>query len=388
MKKFNKLFFAAVAALALTSCYDDTELRETINNQASKIEQQANDIKTLQGLVQALDKKLAVSEVVGTDDGFKVTFSDGTSKEIKNGKNGSNGTNGDNGNDGNDGNDGKTPQLKIENGAWKVSYDEGETWADVATDDSDKVLNGVTVDGNIVTFDLGNGQTFTFQAEEPSITYGGEKYKIVKMKDGRWWMAENLRYIPEGCKIGEGIYYPCKDDAIASDDTPEGIKAKGLLYADSLVYKVVLTAENYTKLDGVQGICPDGWHIPTAVECMNLVGKCNDAATYPTVATAPYYDATLGNGGNGSMAKLEEDGFNTIMAGYTQAGAIKGYLANKNAITMSYIYSSTGKPAGTTTQMYGLMFNGANGSCPLGFISTSLTATPVCGSVRCIKNAE
>ena len=37
---------------------------------------------------------------------------------------------GTNGKDGKDGVDGKTPQFKIENGAWKVSFD-GETWADV-----------------------------------------------------------------------------------------------------------------------------------------------------------------------------------------------------------------------------------------------------------------
>lgn len=388
MKNLNKLLFAAAAALVLTSCYDDTELRETINSQAEKIEQQANDIKTLQGLVQALDKKLAVSEVIGTADGFKVTFSDGTVKEIKNGKDGANGTNGENGAPGAPGANGKTPSLKIEDGAWKVSYDEGATWAEVATDDSDKVLNGVTVDGNVVTFDLGNGQTFTFMAEEPYVELGGEKYKIVKMKDGRWWMAENLRYIPEGCQIGNGVYYPCKDDAVASDDTPEGIKAKGLCYADSVAFKKVLTKENYMNIEGVQGICPDGWHIPTCAEFMNLVGKNNDSTGYPTVATAPYYDSTLGNGGNGSMAMLEADGFSTKQAGYINNGAVAGYLANKNAITMTYIYSSTGKPNPTATscQMYALMFNGANGTCPVAFMANSLSAKPFGGSVRCIKN--
>jgi len=389
MKTFNKLFLAAAAALVLASCYDDTELRETLNNQADKIEQQANDIKTLQGLVQALDKKLAVSEVTGTEDGFKVTFSDGTVKEIKNGLNGTNGTNGANGKDGenglngNNGENGKTPQLKIENGAWKVSYDEGATWSDVATDDSDKVLNGVTVDGNVVTFNLGNGMTFTFVAEEPSVTVGGEKYKIAKMPDGRWWMVENLRYIPEGCTIGNGVYYPCKDDALASDDSAEGIKAKGLLYADSLVFKKVITADNYNSLEKTQGICPDGWYIPTGAEFMNLVGKSNDATKYPTIATAPFYDATLGNGGNGSLVKLGESGFNTTMAGYTNNGAIAGYLANKSAITMSYIYSSSSKSA---TQFYALMLNGANSTCPVGFLNNSAATKPVCASVRCIKN--
>ena len=121
---------------------------------------------------------------------------------------------------------------------------------------------------------------------------------------------------------------------------------------------------------------------------MNLVGKNNDSKNYPTVETAPYYDATLGTGGNGSMAKLEADGFNTRQAGYLNNGAIAGYMPNKNAITMTYIYSSTGKPNPTETscQMFALMFNGANGACPVAYINNSLSSKPVCGSVRCIKN--
>ena len=49
----------------------------------------------------------------------------------KDGANGTNGTDGKDGQDGADGKDGKdgiTPQLKIENGYWYVSYDNGATW--------------------------------------------------------------------------------------------------------------------------------------------------------------------------------------------------------------------------------------------------------------------
>ena len=43
---------------------------------------------------------------------------------------GANGADGQKGEDGKDGADGKTPQLKIENGYWYVSYD-GQSWAEV-----------------------------------------------------------------------------------------------------------------------------------------------------------------------------------------------------------------------------------------------------------------
>ena len=48
-----------------------------------------------------------------------------------NGKNGQNGTDGQNGKDGKDGQDGEdgiTPQLKIDEGYWRISYDNGATW--------------------------------------------------------------------------------------------------------------------------------------------------------------------------------------------------------------------------------------------------------------------
>ena len=44
------------------------------------------------------------------------------------GQNGTNGTNGKDGQDGADGKDGVTPQLKIEEGYWYISYDNGATW--------------------------------------------------------------------------------------------------------------------------------------------------------------------------------------------------------------------------------------------------------------------
>ena len=44
------------------------------------------------------------------------------------GQDGQNGTDGKDGQDGQDGKDGVTPQLKIEDGYWYISYDNGTTW--------------------------------------------------------------------------------------------------------------------------------------------------------------------------------------------------------------------------------------------------------------------
>ena len=47
------------------------------------------------------------------------------------GTDGKDGVDGEDGNDGTDGEDGITPQLKIENGRWMLSMDDGKTWTDI-----------------------------------------------------------------------------------------------------------------------------------------------------------------------------------------------------------------------------------------------------------------
>ena len=59
------------------------------------------------------------------DNGNKLPVS---GKDGQNGTNGSNGQDGKDGADGQDGKDGITPQLKIEDGYWYISYDNGVTW--------------------------------------------------------------------------------------------------------------------------------------------------------------------------------------------------------------------------------------------------------------------
>ena len=50
-------------------------------------------------------------------------------------------------------------------------------------------------DGGEIT---GDGPSFEEKLEDGYFTYDGVKYNVVKMKDGKWWMAQNLAYLPEG----------------------------------------------------------------------------------------------------------------------------------------------------------------------------------------------
>ena len=91
------------------------------------------------------------------------------------GADGQDGQNGTDGKDGQDGKDGVTPQLKIEEGYWFISYDNGATWTQLGKatgedgkdgidgedgkdgQDGDSMFQSVTQDDNYVYFTLADG---------------------------------------------------------------------------------------------------------------------------------------------------------------------------------------------------------------------------------------
>lgn len=175
---------AAVAALGCSSCTKDLEDRvEALEEKVAALEQKVStNVSSIEKLVSAAANAVTITDVKKSDDGYTITFSNGEVATITNGKDGSNGSdgkdgadgkdgkdgvdgkdavapvigfkeidgvfywtvngellkNGDanvpvtgsNGKDGADGKDGRTPQFKIVDGAWKVSFD-GTAWADV-----------------------------------------------------------------------------------------------------------------------------------------------------------------------------------------------------------------------------------------------------------------
>ena len=76
------------------------------------------------------------------DNGNKIKANGTDGKDGENGTNGNDGQNGENGTDGKNGTDGITPQLKIENEYWYVSYDNGQTWKQLGKATGEDGTNG------------------------------------------------------------------------------------------------------------------------------------------------------------------------------------------------------------------------------------------------------
>ena len=209
MKKL--LAFAALfAVVALTSCkYDDDDLWNSVHgleNRVAKLEelckQMNTNISSLQTIVTALQNNVYVTGTTplmkdGKEIGYTITFSKGNPITIDHGKDGQDGEDGitptisvkkdtdgvyywtlngefivvdggkiqAEGKDGTNGTNGTTPQFKIENDYWFVSYDNGANWTQLgkATGEDgiggDSMFSGVDYETSTdyVIFTLSNG---------------------------------------------------------------------------------------------------------------------------------------------------------------------------------------------------------------------------------------
>ena len=310
------------------------------------------------------------------------------------------------------------------NAPWKLSC----TPADVTLDRKDGQAGTFPItatvpacpdlEGRTITFSLscmtssgGIQESFSVKQAGGLLSYGGETYHAVKMKDGKWWMAENLRYVPSGYtpssdpgNVQAGVYYPVVYDAANAaavfSTADADIKANGYLYQSevALGLKVgdITSEDQAMALEGARGLCPEGWHVPTRAEYVNLVGKSVGATTN---TEAPYYD-----GSNGSLVMLNADGFNILPCGAVTIndvtktsgslmGALKGYerIASGFYCGSSFASVTYNTKEDPSSGIKNLMFTGlmpmtnkaseaeftCNGSS-LGFRSAA--------SLRCVKD--
>ena len=236
------------------------------------------------------------------------------------------------------------------------------------------------------------------------LEYGGEIYGIAKMADGKTWMTENLRYVPEGYvpgsdlnKVDSGVYLPVvvADGKAAFSSDKADIKRQGYLYQSEVALGLnvgdLKSVQDAMALEGAQGICPDGWHIPTLSDYLGLVGKSVGA---DTVADAPYYD-----GKNGSIQMLNADGFNLFACGAVSiqdntktSATLMGKAANYDYISSGFICGST--YAGCTVkddvltniQFFGLMPM-TNKATEAEFTANgSKLSYRIAAAVRCVKD--
>ena len=219
MRKGILLIFTMLATLIGCGQYDDSELKSDINDLKSRmaaLEKQCKNMNenltSLQAIVNASQKQDGIVSVTDLPDGqgYSVKFVSGKVIYLYNGKNGTDGVtpkisvrkdsdgiyywtvdgdwlivdgkkvravgldgkDGQNGNDGKDGKDAVTPQLKIVDGFWYISYDNGKSWSKLGKatgengkdgQDGDVFFKSVTVEDGYAVFVMNDSEQTTLK---------------------------------------------------------------------------------------------------------------------------------------------------------------------------------------------------------------------------------
>lgn len=257
----------------------------------------------------------------------------------------------------------------------------------------------------------GGDNTLIEQLDKGYIIYHEQKYTVAKMKDGKWWMTQNLRYVPEGITVSDqltnvtaGVYYPivAVNEAPAFSRDITDINARGYLYQAEVALGLkigdITSLDQAQAMEGAQGLCPKGWHVPTKADITDLVGK---GVNITTNTSAPYYD-----GANGSIKLLNEDGFNmdafgavTISNNTATTGSFMGSLNGyKDKISSGMMIGSTQSGA-VTYNTAGDETSGLKNIMFCGFMPMTNKATEaeytcngtnvgyrIAGALRCVRN--
>ena len=176
-------------------------------------------------------------------------------------------------------------------------------------------------------------QPTTDGPSQPVTDIDGNVYKTVKLGN-QVWMAENLRTtryadgtpIPlgtEGSSTTAYRYYP--------DDNSANVADYGYLYNWAAVMNGAASSE--ANPSGVQGICPDGWHVPSDAEWTELTNYVKSQSQYVCG------DYT----GNIAKALASEEGWNSsgdnCDVGYNPiANNATGFSARPAGFYIGYYY--------------------------------------------------
>lgn len=268
------------------------------------------------------------------------------------------------------------------------------------------------------------------------VEYGDVKYHAIRIGDN-YWFTENLRYVPAGYTVSSDylnstndkaqcIFYPAKQTGVESNKvTYEAGSAAntelnekvGLLYN---IYAYLLDDNLPAATDtvahkaynGTQGICPDGWHIPTHEEWNTLVSYATSSEIWETATgendKAAFYETynydksgIPASTSHTSITKANESGFNFYPVGVVTATTSAPYSTAiskspeefKDMFGLNYFACSSVCNLGSTStpaiKPYAVLSTMSNtGAYSHGRLAMSAIDGKYAVSVRCVKSAK
>jgi uncharacterized protein (TIGR02145 family) len=166
----------------------------------------------------------------------------------------------------------------------------------------------------------------------------GQEYGCVIIGN-QVWMAENLKYLPQVDAVANGSLYgkyyyvyaytpsgASEAEEIANAKATTNYQTYGVLYNWHAAMDA--SASSATNPSGVQGVCPDGWHLPSDAEWTELsdfVDLDNDGdASNSNEGTSLKATSGWNSDGNGT----DDYGFSALPGGYRNFDGYFDYVGN------------------------------------------------------------
>lgn len=132
--------------------------------------------------------------------------------------------------------------------------------------------------------------------DAPVVNHGGKAYNTIQIAN-QCWFRENLDYgemiTGPGVMLDNGIV-----EKFCYENNEDNCEEYGALYQWD-------EAVQYVNLEGTQGLCPDGWHVPTSNDFIDLINVIYSANSLKAVGQ-----------GSGVGAGTNTSGFEGLLAGY------------------------------------------------------------------------
>jgi len=252
-----KKLLTAFGVLALVCACDVSELQNRMDDLEDRVtslealcETMNVNVASLQKFVSAHEEDLFVESITELNNGFTIMLSNGKTFQIVNGEKGGKGDKGEPGEKGETGSapsitigvfegvsywkvngewvlsEGKkvsavgvTPQMKIENGKWMISYDSGTTWNEVAAAYDESTAITVTQDDDAVYLTLHDGTVFSL----PKVP--GFKFSISEVADICIPAGETRDFPYTVTKGDESVVFTIQGEGYAAKVIPTDISS-------------------------------------------------------------------------------------------------------------------------------------------------------------------
>ncbi len=198
-------------------------------------------------------------------------------------------------------------------------------------------------------------------------------YKYITIGE-QVWMAENLRYLPRVAGSGMGLettpyiyVYGYNGNSVEEAKATANYQTYGVLYNWLAAMNKETSSE--TNPSGVQGVCPEGWHLPSNAEWEQLI----DFLGGEEIAGGKLKEADTTHWISPNEGATNETGFTALPGGY------RGYCGMFKGIrNMGFWWSATAQSS-TNAWTFSLLYD-------YGKIYSNYYTKEDGFSVRCVKD--